>query len=122
MLQPITPFDALAGIPGLIFGFIVGYTLGASKSLSSRDRLIIAVAVGLIAPIIIVLALDAVEISEITTFEVLLSVIATFGGIGFGAAMHWEPFAPPRTKRHITFDPEEADEEFDRQIREAFGE
>ena len=120
-MQPITPFDALAGIPGLIFGFIVGYALGASKSLSSRDRLLIAVAVGLIAPIIIVLVLDEVGIAEITTFEILLSIIATFGGIGFGAAMHWEPFAPPPAKRHVSFDPVEDDEEFDRQIREAFG-
>ncbi|MFW9845393.1 MAG: hypothetical protein ACFFD6_01490 [Candidatus Thorarchaeota archaeon] len=122
MLQPITPLDAIAGIPGLVLGFIVGYALGASKSLSSRNRLTIAIAVGLIAPVIVVLVLDTVGFTEVTTFEVLLSFIATFAGIGFGAAMHWEPFAPPSVKRHVTFDPEEDDKEFDRQIREAFGE
>ncbi len=127
MLQ-FTPLDALfAGLPGLVVGFLVGYILGASRSLSTRDRFFIALAAGLFGGVIIALVLlntnvivvgeDEVQLS----IMVLLSIMATYGGIGVGAVMHWEPFAPPPPKRHVSFDPEEDDEEFDRQIKDAMG-
>ncbi|MHA2142027.1 MAG: hypothetical protein ACXADC_08270 [Candidatus Thorarchaeota archaeon] len=121
MLQ-FTPLDALyAGLPGLVIGFLAGYILGASKSLSTRDRFFISLAVGLFGGVIIILVLSTIGITGVSSVEILLSIMATFGGIGVGAAMHWEPFAPPPPKRHVTFDPEEDDEEFDRQMKEAMG-
>jgi hypothetical protein len=122
LLQPITPLDGIiAGLPGLVIGFLVGYALGASKSLSSRDRFFIALAVGLFGGVIMILVLSSIGLTGVSSVEVLLSIMATFGGIGVGAAMHWEPFAPPPPKRHVSFDPEEDDEEFDRQIKDAMG-
>jgi hypothetical protein len=121
-LLQFTPLDALyAGLPGLVIGFLAGYILGASKSLSTRDRFFISLAVGLFGGVIIILVLSTIGITGVSSVEILLSIMATFGGIGVGAAMHWEPFAPPPPKRHVTFDPEEDDEEFDRQMKEAMG-
>lgn len=133
MLQ-ISVLDALyAGLPGLMAGFLVGYILGASKSLSMRDRFFITLTVGLIGGVIIALILQNTGIivsrpdvppdeeAARLSLMFLLSIMTTFGGIGVGAALHWEPFAEPPPKRHVTFDPEEDDEEFDRQLREAMG-
>lgn len=122
MLQPFTPIEALtAGLPGLLLGFLVGYMLGATKSFSSRDRFFIALAVGVLGGIVIILILSTTGLVTVSSVEILLSIMATFGGIGVGAVLHWQPFASPPPKRHITFDPEEDDEEFDRQINEALG-
>ena len=133
MLQ-VSVLDALySGLPGLMIGFLVGYILGASKSLSTRDRLFITLTVGLFGGVIIALLLQYTGIivvrSDVPPDEeaarlslvFLLSIMTTFGGIGVGAALHWEPFAAPPPKRHVTFDPEEDDEEFDRQLKEAMG-
>jgi hypothetical protein len=126
--------DALySGLPGLLIGFLVGYILGASKSLSTRDRFFITLTVGLIGGVIIALILQNTGIIAVrpdvpseeeaarVSLMFLLSIMTTFGGIGVGAALHWEPFAAPPPKRHVTFDPEEDDEEFDRQLKEAMG-
>jgi hypothetical protein len=127
-LLQVSVLDAIyAGLPGLMIGFLMGYVLGASKSLSTRDRFFITLAAGLFGGVIITLVLLTTGLIEVGPEEtdlsimVLLSIMATFGGIGVGAVMHWEPFAPPPPKRHVTFDPEEDDEEFDRQMKEAMG-
>ncbi|MHA1924964.1 MAG: hypothetical protein ACXABV_13940 [Candidatus Thorarchaeota archaeon] len=133
MLQ-VSVLDALySGLPGLLIGFLVGYILGASKSLSTRDRFFITLTVGLIGGVIIALILQNTGIIAVrpdvpseeeaarVSLMFLLSIMTTFGGIGVGAALHWEPFAAPPPKRHVTFDPEEDDEEFDRQLKEAMG-
>jgi thiol:disulfide interchange protein len=125
-LLQVSVLDALyAGLPGLMIGFLVGYVLGASKSLSTRDRFLIALTTGLFGGVIITLLLLTTDITgepeERLSLMFLLSILTTFGGLGVGAALHWEPFAAPPPKRHVTFDPEEDDEEFDRQIKEAMG-
>ncbi|MFW9965624.1 MAG: hypothetical protein ACFFEA_00585 [Candidatus Thorarchaeota archaeon] len=122
-----TPLDALyAGLPGLAIGFLAGYILGASKSLSTKDRFFIALTVGLFGGVIIAFLLLTGGIIVVgpegnPSMTVLLSIMSTFGGIGVGAAMHWQPFASTPPKRRVTFDPEEDDEEFDRQLREGLG-
>ena len=130
ILLQVSVLDAVyAGLPGLMIGFLVGYVLGASKSLSTRDRFFIALTTGLFGGVIITLLLLTTDIIAVSPGEpeerlslmFLLSILTTFGGLGVGAALHWEPFAAPPPKRHVTFDPEEDDEEFDRQIKEAMG-
>ena len=130
ILLQVSVLDAVyAGLPGLMIGFLVGYVLGASKSLSTRDRFFIALTTGLFGGVIITLLLLTIDIIAVSPGEpeerlslmFLLSILTTFGGLGVGAALHWEPFAAPPPKRHVTFDPEEDDEEFDRQIKEAMG-
>lgn len=129
-LLQVSVLDALyAGLPGLVIGFLVGFILGASKSLSTRDRFFISLTVGLFGGVIITLLLLTTGLIVVSPDEdparlslmFLLSIMTTFGGIGVGAVLHWEPFAAPPPKRHVTFDPEEDDEEFDRQIKEAMG-
>ena len=53
--------------------------------------------------------------------SVLSSVSAFIGGILFGAVSNWEPSPPGPPKRYVTFDPEEDDKEFDRQLEETVG-
>jgi hypothetical protein len=127
LLLQFTPLDAIyAGLPGLVIGFLAGYILGASRFLSTKDRFFIVLAVGLFGGIIIAFLLLTSGIIVVgpegnPSMAVLLSIMSTFGGIGVGAAMHWQPFAATPHKRHVTFDPEEDDEEFDRQLREGLG-
>jgi len=127
LLLQFTPLDAIyAGLPGLVVGFLAGYILGASGSLSTKDRFFIALAVGLFGGVIIAFLLLTSGIIAVgpegnPSMTVLLSIMSTFGGIGVGAGMHWQPSAPTPPKRHVTFDPEEDDEEFDRQLREGLG-
>jgi hypothetical protein len=129
-LLQVSVLDALyAGLPGLVIGFLVGFILGASKSLSTRDRFFITIAAGLFGGVIITSLLLTTNMIIINpdddparlSMMFLLSIMTTFGGIGVGAVLHWEPFAAPPPKRHVTFDPEEDDEEFDRQLKDAMG-
>ncbi|MHA2003877.1 MAG: hypothetical protein ACW960_07210 [Candidatus Thorarchaeota archaeon] len=103
-LLQVSVLDALyAGLPGLMIGFLVGYVLGASKSLSTRDRFLIALTTGLFGGVIITLLLLTTDIIVVSSGEpeerlslmFLLSILTTFGGLGVGAALHWEPFAAP---------------------------
>jgi hypothetical protein len=119
-MQPITSYDRLIyGAPGLFFGFIVGYFVGGTRSLTMRDRLLIAVAFILIGGLIFILVLGIFIV--VGTFEVVLSMISTAGGFLLGIVSNWVPPEEPPFKVRMTFDPEEADEEFDRQIDEALG-
>ncbi|MFX1416835.1 MAG: hypothetical protein ACFFC0_08480 [Promethearchaeota archaeon] len=116
MLQAIWE-DYIWGIPGLIVGFVIGYAIGGSKNLRNSDRLLLILAFGLLGGTIIAFLLSwAITVG---TFEILLSILSTFGGIIFGAGMHWERPPPPPPKRHVVFEPDE-DDEFDREIEEAF--
>lgn len=119
-MQPVTSYDRLIyGAPGLFLGFIVGYFVGGTKSLTIRDRFLIGVAFILIGGLIFILALGA--FISVGTFEVVLSMISTAGGFLLGLASNWESPDEPPFKARMVFDPEEADEEFDRQIDEALG-
>lgn len=116
MLQAIWE-DYIWGIPGLFVGFIIGYAIGGSKNLRNSDRLLLIIAFGLLGGTIIAFLLNwAIDVG---TFEILLSILSTFGGIIFGAGTHWERPPPPPPKRHVVFEPDE-DDEFDREIEEAF--
>ena len=103
----------------MLLGFVVGYSIGGVKRLSIQDRIIIGLSFILLGGSIVILTIGAFV--DVGTFEVLLSIISTAGGFGLGIASNWEPpdVPPPRPK--IVFDPEEADEEFDRQLNEALG-
>jgi len=72
-MQPITSYDRLIyGAPGLFLGFIVGYFVGGSKSLTIRDRFLIGIAFILIGGAVFILALGV--FIPIGTFEVGLSI------------------------------------------------
>ena len=119
-MQPITSYDRLIyGAPGLFLGFIVGYFVGGSKSLTIRDRFLIGIAFILIGGAVFILALGV--FIPIGTFEVGLSMISTAGGFFLGIASNWEPPEEKPFKVRMIFDPVEADAEFDRQIDEALG-
>ncbi|NHJ12372.1 MAG: hypothetical protein EAX95_01795 [Candidatus Thorarchaeota archaeon] len=119
-MQAITPYDRfLYGAPGLLLGFVVGYSVGGMKSLSLRDRALIGLSFVTLGGTIIILVLGA--FIDVGTFEVILSILSAAGGFGLGVASNWEPPDKPLPKPKVVFDPEEADEEFDRQLDEALG-
>jgi hypothetical protein len=119
-MQPVASYDRLIyGAPGLLIGFILGYFIGGTKSLSVRDRIILGVAITFIGGLLLILALGA--FIAVGTFEVGLSIVSTGAGFGLGLATNWEPPEEPEFKTRMVFDPVEADEEFDRQIDEALG-
>ncbi|MFQ5831585.1 MAG: hypothetical protein ACE5H4_02690 [Candidatus Thorarchaeota archaeon] len=121
MLQAITPFDALIwGLPGLLIGFVIGYSLGGYKSFRVRDRAMLSIVFGLFGGAIIAFAYAGSGFfTDVGTFEVMLSIFSTFGGIALGAALHWEMPPPPPPKRRVVFELDD-DEEFDREIEDAF--
>ena len=116
MLQAIWE-DYIWGIPGIFVGFIIGYAIGGSKNLRISDRVLLMIAFGLLGGTIIAFLISSLY--QVGTFEILLSILATFGGIIFGAATHWERPPPPPPERHIIFEPDE-DDEFDKEIEDAF--
>ena len=103
------------GLPGIILGVAIGYIVGGQKGLRTIDRVGIGLAVGFIGGIIISLML--VVIVEPGDFGIMLSILATTLGVGFGEAINWES-APKKGKtRRVVFDPDEDDREFERQLR-----
>jgi hypothetical protein len=75
---------------------------------------------GVLGGLIIYLLIANMGIVETTTLFAILSVLFMLGGTGFGAATNWQTPTRERIKSHIIYDFDDDDEEFDRQIEEAF--
>ena len=110
---------ALIGLPGILLGMLLGYVFGGLESLRTRERLGLGVFSSVIGGMIISLILMAYI--EIRTMEIFFIILSFFGGYMLGVFSNWAPTPRPRKARHIMYDPDDEDEEFDRQIEEALG-
>jgi fructose-specific phosphotransferase system IIC component len=110
---------ALLGLPGILLGMLLGYVFGGVSGLRAVDRLALGLVSAFIGGLIIWLTLDVYI--DLTSVELVFIIASFFGGYMVGAFSNWEPPNRPRMKRHIRFDPEADDEDFDRQLEEALG-
>ncbi|MGQ4911283.1 MAG: hypothetical protein ACP6KW_03860 [Candidatus Thorarchaeota archaeon] len=110
---------ALLGLPGILLGMLLGYVFGGVETLRARDRL----SLGIISSFVggMILSLIIVVYHEIQTMEMIFIILSFFGGYLLGVFSNWAPTPQPRATRHIIYDPEDEDAEFDRQIKEALG-
>jgi hypothetical protein len=113
------------GIPPLLIGFIIGYLLGGRKGLRPRDRVLVALAFGVIGGLIssMLLSTLAVQLGIVLTqtdAPGLLGILAFTGGLFLGMALNWTQLEKAQVRKaRIVFDPDD-DDEFDRQIEQAF--
>ncbi|MGY5874300.1 MAG: hypothetical protein RTU30_01015 [Candidatus Thorarchaeota archaeon] len=114
---------AIIGGPGIIVGLIIGYILGGIKSLGMIERGGLGIVIGVVSGVIVMLLLVSLLPAYVTaTIDgAILSILAFTIGIAFGAVINWEASAPIGPKRRMTFDPDEDDAEFDRQLEETLG-
>ncbi|MHA2083758.1 MAG: hypothetical protein ACXAB9_03830 [Candidatus Thorarchaeota archaeon] len=105
-------------IPALLIGAALGYIIGGQERLRIVDRVILGIASSIFGGLIITLAL--VSLVPLSSASTILAILSFVGGFSFGAAIHWSPPAKSGPKRHIVFEPDE-DDDFDREIEEAFG-
>lgn len=99
---------------------MLGRVLGGQKSLRIADRIGLGLIMGVLGGLIIYLLIANMGIIEATSLFAILNVLFMVGGIGFGASTNWQTPVEAKMKSHIIYDPDEDDEEFDRQIEEAF--
>ncbi len=114
---------AIIGGPGILVGLIIGYILGGIKSLGMLERGVLGVVIGVVGGVIVIFLLVALLPTFVpATLEgAILSILAFTVGVVFGAVINWEASVPYAPKRHVTFDPDEDDAEFDRQLEETLG-
>ncbi len=106
------------GLPGIVLGISVGYIIGGQRSLRTLDRVGIGLAVGVIGGIIIPLMLDHFTNVSPGDFGIIMSILATTMGAGFGVIINWAPTPRKDKTRRVVFDPDEDDREFERQLKE----
>ena len=127
-MQFTSPTDAsILGLPGLILGLMLGYTLGGTDSLNFNYRIGLGLVVSFFSGLITALVFISEPISRflpdsvsVTTFEVIFIILSYLGGYALGAVANWAPLPEKPAKRHIIFELDD-DDEFDREIEEAMG-
>ncbi|MHA1906602.1 MAG: hypothetical protein ACW98Y_04855 [Candidatus Thorarchaeota archaeon] len=102
----------------IIIGVGGGYAIGGQTRLRAVDRFLYAGIVSLIGGIISGLVVAAFVLPGQYSF--LLAILSFAGGCALGMTMNWAPTPKNQAQRHVVFDPEEDDKEFDRQIEDAF--
>ncbi|MHA2424229.1 MAG: hypothetical protein ACXAEF_05545 [Candidatus Thorarchaeota archaeon] len=102
----------------LLIGVVAGYAIWGQKTLRATERILYGGIVRLIGGIMVGLIIAAYL--GMDQFSILLAVLSFAGGCAFGMGVNWAPTPEKGPQRHVVFDPEEEDEEFDRQIEEAF--
>ena len=105
-------------LPGVVMGLLVGHFLGGWR-LARQTRVMVIAFVALIGGL--VLALGYRMFIGYESLDLVLAFMSFVGGVAFGAGISWTPELPSAPKRHVLFNPEEDDAEFDRQLQEALG-
>ncbi len=105
-------------VPGVVFGLLVGYVLGGWQ-IQSRTRLVIIALLALIGGVMV--ALGYRLLMGLEPLDLILAFMSFVSGVGLGSGIGWVPEGPPAPKRHVRYDPDEDDREFDRQLRESLG-
>ncbi len=107
---------ALLGVPGILIGLLLGYTIGGHESFRTIDRIglgiISSVFAGVITSVVLMIFVP------VTTFEAIFIISSYFGGYALGAVSNWAPTPEKPPKRHIVYEPDDDDEAFDREIEE----
>ena len=111
---------AFLGIPGLFIGLIIGYILGEIDSISAGYRILLGLFVNVVVGLILALFIS-VTFYMMGSLEIVFIVLSLLGGFGLGLFLNWKPYFNTSRKNHIIYDPEDDDEEFERQIKEALG-
>ncbi|MFW9793407.1 MAG: hypothetical protein ACFFEE_03820 [Candidatus Thorarchaeota archaeon] len=108
---------ALLGVPGILIGLFLGYFFGGYENFRTVEKIgmgiISSIFAGVITTVILMIYLP------LTTFEAIFIVLAYFGGYFLGAASNWAPPPEKPPKRHIVYEPDVDEDEFDREIEEA---
>ncbi len=105
-------------VPSIIIGAVAGYAIGGRTNLNAAERILYGVIVSLIGGIMT--GLIIAPLFPPGPFSFLLGVLSFAGGCAFGMSINWAPTPSKGPRRHVVFNPEEDDEEFDRQIEDAF--
>ena len=104
-------------VPSIIIGAVVGYAIGGRTNLIATERILYGGIVSLIGGIMT--ALIIASFFQPDQFSFLLAVLSFAGGSAFGMGVNWTATPKKEAKRHVIFEPED-DEEFDREIEDAF--
>ena len=105
-------------MPAIIIGAVAGYAIGGRTNLNAAERILYGGIVSLIGGIMT--ALIVASFFPPDQFSFLLAALSFAGGCAFGMGANWAPTPSKGPRRHVVYDPEEDDEEFDRQIEDAF--
>jgi len=121
-LQTVPSLDlAFLGFLVMIIGLFTGYVLGQIDTISTSYRIIIGTFVNVVGGIILALLLS-VSIYMLDSLGIVFIISSMVGGFYLGLCLNWAPSISNPQKSHIIYEPEDYDEEFDRQIKEALGE
>ncbi|MFW9848660.1 MAG: hypothetical protein ACFFF4_05945 [Candidatus Thorarchaeota archaeon] len=102
----------------IVIGTVSGYAIGGQTRLKAVERIVYGGVVSLIGGIMT--ALIIASFIPPNQFSFLLAVLGFAGGCALGMGFNWAPIPAKPPQRHVVFDPEEDDKEFDRQIEDAF--
>ncbi|MFW9834256.1 MAG: hypothetical protein ACFFEK_09695 [Candidatus Thorarchaeota archaeon] len=126
-MQGMDIIDAIIpGAPGILLGFILGYILGGTSSLSVKQRVGLGFIISLFGGMITGLLFLSPPLNTLITFEgntfefLLFLILSYFGGYTLGAGSNWAPSPEKPPERHIIYEPDD-EEEYDKEIEETMG-
>lgn len=111
---------AALGLPGIVLGLVIGYTIAGMQNLRVIDRLLLGIVISSIGGLILSLAISI--FIPMGSLEMLFVILSFLGGYILGLVLNWESPHSSKPNHHIIYEPDDDDDdEFDREIEDALG-
>lgn len=116
-MQLMAIMDAIVSLASIFLGLGSGYVIGGLKDAGRLERIALGGLISIVGGVLISLLFGTYLMMRLPPIPLQIAAFAV--GTIAGGIWHWQTPVTRDPKRHIIFEPDD-DEEFEREIEEAF--